>query len=207
MQNGGMLVATIKRDLIVKHSKTVADILEANPSKSDIEIRDVSKGPLAHVIKMIKEGKPPLKIGVSREPFKNAICILEAVNALEVQPSQPQVEGHVIYTITQHKITAAQVEVIQAASPCLGTDSRIYKAMVQAVAYNVVHNCFKPEELKAIKEVALKSPTLDKTILDKVNELKRRNEAHQQMLAEKRARAEAREKRRAENEVYRQYLY
>lgn len=192
--------ASINRDLITKHSKAIKRALDASPSATDIVITGAAKGPLEHVIGFIKNGKQPLRIGVGEEPFPRAIAILQAVNALDVEPAQPQVENRIMYAITQFKMTTEQVHTIEQASNRLGTDSRIYKAMVQAVAYNYLHNGFTPAEKEAMKEAALKYPDLHKMIGGKMKDLQRRREEHEERVAETEARKEARRRRLAERD-------
>lgn len=193
-----VFVVKVDRNLIVKHSNTVKGLLESDPTRTDIVIKAAAKGPVEHVIHMMQKGKQPLRIGVGHEPFAKTIAILQAINALDVQPAQPQVESHVIYMITQFKVTAEQVSIIQLASDRLGKDSRIYKAMVQAVAWNVLHGGFTVSAKAAIKAVAVKHPQLDEVIREKIGDLKRRGEEHEKMLEEKQARREKREKKQAE---------
>lgn len=200
-----VFVAAIKRDLVVKHSKNVRETLEANPTANDVVIPGAAKGPLHHVLEFMKKGKQPLRIGISHEEFVKGIAIFQAVKALDVEPAQPQVENHIIYVITQHMITADQVEIIQRASNRLGTDSRIYSAMVQAVAYNVLHKNFTLAQVTAIKNVARAMPPLDSVIQDKVNELDARAREHAAMMAEKQEKEEKRKaylERKAKRDEY-----
>lgn len=191
-------VAKINRALICKHSKVVTDVLEANPASQDVVLKAAPKGAVHHVLEFIKKGKQPLRIGVSHEEFPRAIAILQANNALDVQPEQPQIENHIIWKITQFTITAEMVRTIQRASASLGTGGRVYRAMIQAVAYNVLHNGFTADQKAAIKNVAKEFPTLDQAIQHKVDDLKQRARNHEEMLQEKAARKESQARRQRE---------
>lgn len=104
------LVDVLDERIIVAHSKTIRNAVAAMPPAvtKDITITGAAPAALRFVTSYIKtlKRKEALHLQVRPLPLIKAIAIYQAVEALQVEPAQPHVEGHIIGYTSHMPITA-----------------------------------------------------------------------------------------------------
>ena len=178
------LIGRVNRDVIVRHSAAVKNILDANSNAEHVVLRAAPKGALEFVVGEVLRYHERLYFNMSREPFERAVPILMAVQALGIQPEQPQVEGHVVWEICQNPLTPARAELVAKASEFLGIDSKPFTNLVQRIGYDVVHDKITEEEKQAFRNVAVRYPALNDAIGVKVAYLRRLRNEHLDRVAQ-----------------------
>ena len=141
-----------------------------------------------------------VRILVHDGTIPRAVMILQAINALELEPVQPHVENHIVGHVSHEKLKPEEMVAIHTAFGHLGEASRIWRVMIHQIAWDSVHEKYTEEEKQKLVDKTLKLPDLDKALLKKAEYLAQKKASAEANKAAKERREEAKTKRQASND-------
>lgn len=171
------IVSTIDGDLIKKHSATVREIIDAQqPSLVyNVTLTNVAPAAIGWIIKQVDghARKKTLYLRVSDLPLLQAVCIEEAVRVLRIEPDQPHIAGHILGYVSHNIVTPSEMVTIHKAYGNL-SDSRIHKALIHDLSYNMVGGLIDAAKMDELWNAAKPYPALITAVEDRIKGLKLR---------------------------------
>ncbi|KAK3070505.1 hypothetical protein LTR53_010352 [Teratosphaeriaceae sp. CCFEE 6253] len=177
-----MLLNTIEEQRIRAHSKTVRDALETISSDSTakkVVLYGASPAALRFILQRIKGQAPlgQLHIKVHDMPLARAVAVYMAIEVLQVEPTQPHIEGHVLGYISHNNVTPDELMAVGIASYRRQSTSKMYRTLIQQVAWGLVHARYTEQEAGALQVKARQWVEFHDELHAKVMELQSRRRA------------------------------
>ena len=182
----------VDETVISRYSRVARNALQSQTVRPKrVDISDVSPGPLKFVIeKAVKHGNN-VRIIVHDGSIPRAVMILQAINALDMEPAQPHVEQHIVGHISHERIKPDEMVAIHTAFGHEGVNNRIWRVMLHQIAWDSIHEKFTVDQKAALVEATKKLPDLDAALLQRAQYLARKKGNHEAAMAAKDRRLEA----------------
>lgn len=191
--SGASPVGTIDASLIARHSGTVREVIATMPAQDSYELTIYGVAPAAArwIIDKIAthSGNSKLYLRVADLPLQQGIAIEEAIRAMRIEPAQPHVEGHILGYVSHNIVNANEMLTLHRAYSGI-TDSRIYKALIHHLAYNMIGGEIGLAKIDELHEAAQQYPALVTAVEERLKELQvRKAQAERSKAAQAEAKA------------------
>ena len=114
--------------IVSKHSKTIRDVLASVPPKARgkyVTLSGAAPAAVDFVIQQIVNKGSKLKIKIGKLPLERAVAIYEAVETLQVEPRQAQVEGHIVACVAHAKVSPTGLRALTKVSSIVSRQARL----------------------------------------------------------------------------------
>lgn len=195
------LLKSVDETTLRRSSKVARAQLENIPTSANftrVYIVGTSPGPLRWVLDKARKFGTRLHVRVGDRKFPETIMLYEALEALQIEPAQPQVYKHLKGYISHAKMGPADMISAHQAFGHLGADSELWRMLVHHLAWDFVHKRVTQEEGEALVKECEKYPTLNAAVLTKMDSFEKREAAKAEREAKKEA-GKARKKALAED--------
>ena len=195
----------VKEKDLVKVSKFARKALAGKTGTSKrLDMIGIAPPALTMVLQQaLKQGEKTC-IGIKNLSVQHVVCLLEAINKLELEPPQPHVEGQLVYHLANKKITPTEMTFVHIAFGHLRENSKPWRVMVHQIAWDTIHNDHNPaEDIQALQAEAQKHPDLHDAINAKINEIKEKKRDKLAVAAAKKRNFEQKKRGKAQAEWYR----
>ena len=176
-------LGSVDEQRIREHSKTIRTALDNRPSddkERKVVVFGAAPAALDFVIQRVKGWAPSgsLHIKVHNMPLLRAVAVYEACKALDLEPAQPHVEGHVAGHLAHNTITPDEMMATALASRRYRETDKVYNTLVQQVAWGLVHAKYSEKDAAALQNEAEQWTELHDELDAKVQELKVKRERY-----------------------------
>ncbi|KAK5173297.1 uncharacterized protein LTR77_001978 [Saxophila tyrrhenica] len=202
----GMLtqLRIMNEQLLSRCSCTARDLLQDQKgAEKAVTIFGVGSAPLNYVLEEIQRHGTDVYIKTHREPLDRAVAIFQAVEALAVDPAQPQVEGSIVQFIAHNKLEPRWMVAVHLAFESRIDSSKAWTTMVHQLAWDLNNGNYEAEEAAAPQKAASAHPSLHQAIDEKIENLENRRSnydeastkfaARKERIAEKQSRTRVRD--------------
>lgn len=186
--------------IVSKHSKTIRDVLASVPPKARgkyVTLSGAAPAAVDFVIQQIVNKGSKLKIKIGKLPLERAVAIYEAVETLQVEPRQAQVEGHIVGFVAHAKVSPTGLQAVHKVFFNRQQTSKAWDTLVHHVGRSFQRReDYTNEEFDQLANVIRQQPTLYTAINAKIADLQQRKANYDAVMAKKKAATEAWEARK-----------
>ena len=187
-------VRTVEAAALMNVSCDARNTFAGQTGHKQLDIVGIPPAALNSILTQAFQSGAKVRIDIANKGFINVVRLLQAIIALDLEPTQPHVEGFVVHQLANKKIEPAQMVLIDDAFGHLGAANKPWRVMVDQIAWDVRNNeNHTGDEIKALSTEAQKHPALHSAIGIKVAELDQRKK---EGLAKAAARKQAAEERK-----------
>jgi len=171
------LVRTLPESLLSKCSRTIRNLLENQHGlEKEVHFTGISPAPLDFVLTEILKNGTKTYIRVHKEPLERAVAIFQAIEALAVEPPQPQVDGFIVQHIAHNQITPQGMVAVHLAYESRKETSKAWPTMVHQMSWDFTNGHYEADDAAALQNAADPYPTLLAAVDAKIKYLEQRRE-------------------------------
>ena len=202
--NRTAFLRNVDQTIIKKHSATIRDALQAvdpNAQSKRVKLVNVSPGPLNWVLDRIISHRERLHIKVGDRQLHLVVALYETVEALRLEPAQPQIDGHIVGYLAHEKISPAGMKAVNAVFEGRQQTSKFWGVMVHQIARDIqLCTKYTAKEFNELEEEAKKHPSLFAAVNNKVQELQSRQARYEAAIVKKQEAQDAKKDRKQAHE-------
>lgn len=154
---------TIDEDRIRAHSGLADQLLGPKPTEGEaplealtktITLRGAAPAALKYILERIKKNKTTriLHVKVHDLGLPRAVAIYEAAELLQLQPHQPQIEGHIVGYISHNLVTPEEMIAVHRIFESRQNTSKTWRVLIHQIAWNLVHSRYTGQQADELVE-------------------------------------------------------